>query len=118
MFQDPFSFKGRIRRTEYGISFLLFIFIMISLVILLGPPVKGGDNSLRSTILLSVEVPLFWFLIAQGTKRCHDLGNSGWWQLIPFYGLVLFFVEGENKKNSHGVNPKFISLQNENSINR
>jgi uncharacterized membrane protein YhaH (DUF805 family) len=25
MFKKPFSFKGRIRRTEYGISFIIYV---------------------------------------------------------------------------------------------
>jgi len=51
-------------------------------------------------------IPLVWFLIAQNTNRCHDLGNSGWYQLIPFYGLWLLFAEGNTGGNIYGRNPK------------
>ena len=57
-------------------------------------------------ILGLAYIPLFWFLIAQGAKRCHDVNHSGWMQLIPFYGLWMLFQDGDNVTNSYGKNPK------------
>ena len=56
-------------------------------------------------------IPLFnlvgWiWLLTQGAKRCHDLGNSGWYQLIPFYGLWMLFAKGDDDINEYGANPK------------
>ena len=51
-------------------------------------------------------VPYFWFIWAQGAKRCHDRGNSGWYQIIPFYGLWMLFAEGEIGTNEYGNSPK------------
>jgi uncharacterized membrane protein YhaH (DUF805 family) len=53
-----------------------------------------------------LQLPLLWFYLAQGAKRCHDLGNSGWWQLIPFYGVFLLFQNSEPGVNKYGYNPK------------
>jgi len=109
MFQNPFSFNGRIRRTEYGISILLYYFIFFSLVFLIGLGEDRESNSLLPLIFLVVLIPMVWFQLAQGAKRCHDLGNSGWWQLIPFYGLWMIFENGENRTNRYGANPKYVS---------
>lgn len=52
----------------------------------------------------------FWLIAAQGTKRCHDLGKSGWTQLIPFYNLSLLFTDGVVGENAYGDNPKGIVI--------
>lgn len=96
MFEEPFSFKGRIRRLEYGISFIIY---MVIYVLALG-------LSEEFPFVLLIFIPAVWFFWAQGAKRCHDRGNSGWFQLIPFYVFVLLFVDGDYGKNQYGRNPK------------
>ena len=100
MFSKPFSFEGRIRRTEYGISLIIyFVIAMIVNVIL-----ESGEEA---AILGLAYIPMLWFLWAQGAKRCHDMGQSGWFQLIPFYVLWMIFAKGEDGiVNKYGVNPK------------
>ena len=76
MFKSPFSFNGRIRRLEFGLSILIYyayLFLSMGLAI--------GEE------FFVVMIPAYWFILAQGSKRCHDRGNSGWYQLIPFYSL-------------------------------
>jgi len=103
MFKKPFSFNGRIRRLEYGLSYLVYIVLLV--VVSLLTQTDSGEPSL---VLIIVVLPLLWFLFAQGAKRCHDRGNSGWWQLIPFYGLWMLFADGEYGENGYGPNPKGI----------
>ena len=103
MFKKPFSFSGRIRRLEYGISFIIyFVWLMIIEAAGNSPSLSQG----ASIMLLISYIPMLWFLWAQNAKRCHDRGNSGWYQLIPFYFFVLLFGEGEEGENEYGDNPK------------
>lgn len=101
MFQKPFSFKGRIRRTEFGISGIIFV-IMKVIIDVIGSAGEGA------AIIFIAYIPLFWFLWAQGAKRCHDRGNSGLYQIIPFYGFWMLFADSDNGPNEYGLNPKGI----------
>lgn len=103
MFSNPFSFEGRIRRTEYGISLILYIVPAFILNIYLD---KTEDPGSELLIALLVYIFIQWFLWTQGAKRCHDLGNSGWFQIIPFYFLWMIFAVGEPGINVFGRNPK------------
>ena len=96
MFKNILSYSGRIRRTEYALSLISYIAIVVlvsSMTI---------DVYFKQIVLF----PLFWFILTQGAKRCHDLGNSGWFQLIPFYGLLMLFADSVSGNNMYGSNPK------------
>lgn len=101
MFKNPFSFKGRIRRTEYGLSYLIYLGLLFIFSLAI-----EGTGAFGQIIYLLIYVPLGWFMLAQGAKRCHDLNNSGWYLFIPFYALWLFFEAGKNGTNRYGLNPK------------
>jgi uncharacterized membrane protein YhaH (DUF805 family) len=101
MFKNPFSFEGRIRRTEFGISFIIYFIAYFITMAIAGEAGEGG-----SILLLICLVPLLWFLWAQSAKRCHDVGKSGWYQLIPLYIFWLLFEDGESGTNQYGDNPK------------
>jgi len=99
MFKAPLSFTGRIRRSEYGISFILaYIAAFIALSI--------GAALDSQFVVFALYVPILWFYWAQGCKRCHDRGNSGIFQIIPFYFLWMIFADGEPGANQYGPNPK------------
>ncbi|MES2458656.1 MAG: DUF805 domain-containing protein [Bacteroidota bacterium] len=83
MFKNPFSFDGRIRRLEYGISYLLYFTLGTALDKMLNVEEMKTDL----VVFVIIAVPMMWFFFAQRSKRCHDLNNNGWWQFIPFYGL-------------------------------
>ncbi len=46
-----------------------------------------------------------------GARRLHDIGKTGWWQLLNFvpFGsvvlLVFFIIESEENDNQYGPNP-------------
>jgi len=103
MFKNIFSFKGRIRRTEYGLSYLIYLAIYLSLAAFVDQFKDWG-----SLLLVVGIIPIYWFLLAQGAKRCHDRGNSGWYQIIPFYALWMLFADSDDGENQYGPNPKGI----------
>jgi len=104
MFKNPFSFSGRIRRTEYGLSLLIYFAFAGTLRFMVAG--MTTDQEIVSMIFLILYIPLLWLMLAQGSKRCHDRGNTGWFQIIPFYGFWMLFADGENGINKYGANPK------------
>lgn len=102
MFRHPFSFKGRIRRSEYILTYLIINIFFLPINIL---PEDSISEGIAWFYILSI-IPAYWFLLAQGAKRCHDRGNSGWYQIIPFYGLWMLFADGEEHVNEYGPDPK------------
>jgi uncharacterized membrane protein YhaH (DUF805 family) len=109
MFQNPFSFNGRISRTEYGLSIifsLLIFFVSIFLANFL-----YGDF-----VFIFCFFTYFWFNLAQGCKRCHDLNQSGFMQFVPFYFITLIFEDGSDRLNEYGKNPKLEDHKQEKAL--
>jgi uncharacterized membrane protein YhaH (DUF805 family) len=104
MFKKPFSFEGRIRRTEYLVSLLAYLAVY-GVVEFLSAFTHGA--------VFILFLPAIWLMIAQGVKRSHDINNSGWYILIPFYGLWLLFKEGDKGMNQYGEDPKGFVDSNE-----
>ncbi len=69
MFKAPFSFKGRIRRKEYGFSIIIYLAIAILNNLYIA--------HISPLLFLIILIPMVWFIWAQGAKRCHDLGKNG-----------------------------------------
>tara|TARA_B110000003_G_scaffold64100_1_gene64735 strand:- start:23 stop:346 length:324 start_codon:yes stop_codon:yes gene_type:complete len=106
MFKNNFSSKGRIRRLEYGLSMLIYYGATFCIGLVMGYLGLTDGATYGLEILYISVIPALIWLIMQGAKRCHDRGNSGWYQLIPFYGLWMLFGDGEEKENKYGPNPK------------
>lgn len=108
MFKNPFSFSGRIRRTEFGLSYIIYVSVFglmgFFTALLTTRGIIAGPGS--SGLMGLIAIPAVWFLLAQGAKRCHDRGNSGFYQLIPLYVLWMIFAAGEEGTNEFGPDPK------------
>lgn len=99
-----FRTEGRITRSEYIVTFILYL-IVISVVSKFFDSVTQVVSSI-ALIALPVYVFLYWILLAQGSKRCHDIGLSGWFQIIPFFVFVMFFKDSDIGNNKYGSDPK------------
>ena len=86
--KESFSSVGRVGRLGYFLSF--FPYLILTTV-----------NPVRE---LQGIIAIFFIcvIIFIGIKRCHDLGHSGWWQLIPFYFIWMLLAPGEKEGNQYG----------------
>jgi uncharacterized membrane protein YhaH (DUF805 family) len=95
-----FSFKGRIRRSDYWVFFLFCNGINWLLV-------EVTDNSLKGLLVYyAFFIPLVWIFFAQGARRSHDMGDTGFLQILPWHYLSLLFKEGHKGPNEYGKNSK------------
>lgn len=96
------DFKGRARRTEYWMFFL--INLIISMIL------QGVGLYLNSSELMIVGTIYSYAVmlpnIAVSIRRMHDVGKSGWYILIPIYNIVLFATDSVHGSNKWGDNPK------------
>lgn len=102
MFSAVFSFNGRIRRLEYGLTYLVYFFYCLPMNVLSEDEISAGF----AIIWLLLLIPAVWIFWAQGAKRCHDMGYNGWWQIVPFFILVMIFGKGETQINQYGAPAK------------
>ncbi len=107
MFKSVFTYKGRIRRTEFFITCIIAgLAVFISFLLFFAP---NADHLLRTQVILSIT-PVLIVTAMQGSKRCHDIGVSGWWQVIPFFQLWMLFKRGQPSKNVYGKIPQLTAL--------
>ncbi|MEC9381887.1 MAG: DUF805 domain-containing protein [Thermodesulfobacteriota bacterium] len=92
-FEKYAVFEGRARRKEY---WYFFLFLLIVHFLTLRLPAINGICSLI-TLVPSIAV---------ACRRMHDVGKSGWFQLIPFYNLYLFCCDSEPSANKYGPQVK------------
>lgn len=78
-----FSFEGKIGRGKYFLTMLALNAILT---------ISAAISPIATLIVSPITV---WIYLAQSAKRCHDLGHSGWYQIIPFYEFALLFAAGE-----------------------
>ena len=94
MFSSPYNPTGRISRTEYVITAVLYVAADLLL-----------RRHLEGSALAICDIALSVFFFMQGAKRCHDVGISGWWQIIPVTWLWLLVARGHSGHNDYGAPP-------------
>ena len=81
-FRNYFKFSGRSRRSEYWWFFLLTqIFNVIGNIPIVGWIIGIIDG-------LAVIIPS----ISITTRRLHDIGRSGWWQLVYWVATPVVWI--------------------------
>jgi uncharacterized membrane protein YhaH (DUF805 family) len=104
------TFSGRARRSEYWFFYLsIIIASMVAAVI----DLIIGMQVLEWIVLAGTFIPN----LAVASRRLHDIGKSGWWQLIvliPIVGWILIIVwlatDSTPGSNQYGPNPKGAGL--------
>ena len=107
--QILFSFKGRIGRKQYWLSYLGMIAVLFTVGIVAGA--MGIDEDQLNIFFLILYVPIFWISFAISAKRFHDRNKSGWWVLIgfiPIIGSIWLLIEngclaGDMEANDFGA---------------
>jgi uncharacterized membrane protein YhaH (DUF805 family) len=74
------TFSGRASRPEFWWFFLFQILVSVAASMV-------GD-----TIAALASLALLLPALAVGTRRLHDIGKSGWWQLLMLTGVGLFVL--------------------------
>ena len=100
MFKAPFSFSGRITRTEYLLTCLGLFFVCALAGAFMG---IGGVGGAIGAVIFLVSL---WIVAAQGWKRAQDAGWYGIISIIPYVNLLLLFISGDQGANAHGPNPR------------
>ena len=101
------TFEGRASRSEFWWFYLFTLLVIWGAnwvgLLVFGDPV--GLSALANIVLL---LPT----LAAATRRLHDTGRSGWWQLLALtvIGIILLIVwwasEGHGEENEHGPPPE------------
>lgn len=69
------TFSGRASRSEY---WWFFLFQVLALIV---------TSMLGDTVYSIVALLLLLPALAVGARRLHDIGRSGWWQLLMLSGI-------------------------------
>ena len=86
---DMDDFSGKMSRADYWKYFLYsYAWILISAIFF------GLISIITLPGVINGMFPLIFCLeisrLAANARRLHDVGKSGWWQLLPIYSLYLY----------------------------
>lgn len=102
------TFAGRASRSEFWF-FTLFLWVVSLIAVVIDEAILASDVGAISLIFtIATIVPS----IAVNARRLHDVGRSGWWQLlilIPLLGwialLVWWCTKSDGGENAFGPSP-------------
>ena len=112
VFQKYAVFDGRARRSEYWWFYLAYAIVNGVLSGLANAFSGSGFGTAVSVISGIVALACLVPTIAVTTRRLHDTGKSGWWQLLYLTcigGIVILIfcaMDSQPGDNQYGPNPK------------
>jgi uncharacterized membrane protein YhaH (DUF805 family) len=101
------TFKGRATRSEFWWFYLFTLLMSWGATIVGNSTAHGFGSVLSSLISLAFFVPT----LAVGCRRLHDIGRTGWWQLLmlTMIGVIVLIVwwatPTKNESSSYGQVP-------------
>ena len=106
-FKNYANFSGRSSRSAYWFWILWSVIVTLSIEILRAGIGEAGIVYFIDFVWsLGILVPT----VALAARRLHDVGRSGWWQLIAFtiIGIIPLFIwnvrVGDSETNKYGDN--------------
>ncbi len=75
------TFSGRASRSEFWWFFLFTVILTSGLALV-------GAGILSDLVSLAITLPA----LASGSRRLHDVGKSGWWQLLILTGIGVILL--------------------------
>ena len=106
-FKNYANFSGRSSRSAYWFWILWSVIVTSSIEILRAGIGEAGIVYFIDFVWsLGILVPT----VALAARRLHDVGRSGWWQLIAFtiIGIIPLFIwnvrVGDSETNKYGDN--------------
>jgi len=88
-FRKYFTFRGRAQRSEYWYFYLFTIIgsIVLGVIDAIAFDVNPNEDfaPFSDAFSLATMIPL----LSSACRRLHDIGRSGWWQILPLAGLIL-----------------------------
>ncbi len=98
------DFTGRATRQQYWMYILIYVVISVVLSIIDAAMATAVLSAIFSVVMLVPSISI-------ATRRLHDTGRSGWWQLIGLIPLgiivlIVFLVLDSDEANEYGPNPK------------
>lgn len=95
----------RISRLPFAGIFFISCCLMVGGIALFW---EDSANELDEIIGRSIYIMGLFLLYSGGRARCHDIGLSGWWQLLPIFPMFhvyLLFKAGDPMANKYGGVP-------------
>ncbi|HEX5819030.1 MAG TPA: DUF805 domain-containing protein [Gemmatimonadales bacterium] len=118
------TFQGRAHRTEFWMFVLVSVLILLGLTVIAGLMTgsePGATPHPVGWLWLSFLIVLLLPLISASVRRLHDVGLSGWFQLlgfIPYLGVLAEFIllawpgtPGENRFGAAPPPPRDVALE-------